>query len=306
MDIQYNYDVSIIIINYRTSKLINDCIDSILRLTKGVSYEIIVVDNNTEDLRKVIKEASNPDLKLIQLQENVGFGRANNVGFEIAQGRNLFCLNPDTILLNNAVKILSDYLDANPNCGACGGNLYDENGDPIHSFRRVLPGILDSLSIFSYHYIERLIWGKNYQFNSYNKPLKVAYITGADLMIPHRVIKKVGGFDPDYFMYYEETDLCYRISKHKFEIFCVPISKIIHLVGQSHKTSSNQKLNINPLIYSIESKSRRTYFNKNCTKTTRIISYFILRLNCLIRIMISYLIQNKNLRDINIIALKNL
>lgn len=115
-------DVSIIYVNYRTSGLIADSLRSVRALTQGVSYEVIVVDNNTEKSLPAEFGGLFPDIdiKYVMLDENVGFGRANNEGFKIAEGRNLFCLNPDTILLNNAIKILSDYLDAHPDTGIVG------------------------------------------------------------------------------------------------------------------------------------------------------------------------------------------
>ncbi|MDE7402043.1 MAG: glycosyltransferase, partial [Muribaculaceae bacterium] len=118
-------DVSIIIVNYNTSKLVNDAIDSVIRHTAGIDYEIIVVDNATEDLSQTLKEYSNPKIRTIQLSENVGFGQANNAALEIASGRNILFLNPDTKILNNAVTILSDYLDNHPECGVCVGILYN-------------------------------------------------------------------------------------------------------------------------------------------------------------------------------------
>lgn len=306
LDNKHSYDVSIIIVNYNTSKLINDCIESIIKLTNGVTYEIIVVDNNTEDLSEVIKEASNPIVRLIQLPENVGFGRANNEGFKMSQGRNLFCLNPDTLLLNNAVKILSDYLDTHPKCGACGGNLYDSFGKPIHSFRRTFPGILDSLIIFSNYNLAKIIYGKSHEFNHSGKELNVAYITGADLMIPRYVIDKVGMYDTKFFMYFEETDLCYRISKSGYKICAVPFAKIIHLVSVSHKSFNTDTNNdiINPNIGKIVGSSRQYYFIKNLTKFESYLSNIILLSNYFLRWIISFPLKNKILRKVNYFQLK--
>ena len=118
-------DVSVIIVNYKTVPLILDCLESLRAKTKGITYEVIVVDNNSgDDFQERILERF-PEVQCLPLPENVGFGRANNEGLKIAKGRNIFFLNPDTLLLNNAIKILSDYLDGHPQVGACGGNLYD-------------------------------------------------------------------------------------------------------------------------------------------------------------------------------------
>lgn len=250
-------DVSIIIVNYKTSKLINDCIRSIFEKTRGITYEIIIVDNATEVLADVIDSAEDARVRLIQLPENVGFGRANNAGAKIARGRNLFFLNPDTLLLNNAIKILSDYLDAHPECGACGGNLYDEKMKPALSFRRMLPGIKWELNELLNRIPEKFQYGKNRTYNRKSHPLKVAYITGADLMIPHTVYHKVSGFSQDFFMYYEETDLCARIQNLKLHRYSIPNARIQHLEGKSF----TDKINETKIRY-IET-GRLKYYHRN-------------------------------------------
>jgi len=260
-------DVSIIIVNYNCSQLVNNCIASVFKLTEGVEYEVIVVDNNSENLSESIAEASDQRVKLIQLPENVGFGRANNEGFRIARGRNLFCLNPDTILLNNAVKILSDYLDVHPDCGACGGNLYDAEMHPALSFRRMLPGIAWELNELSHLMIDKVCHGKNRRFNFTGRPLNVGYITGADLMMPSEVVKQAGGFSPEFFMYYEETDLCCRIRRTGKRIVSVPGAEIQHLEGGSFDTSS-----INYGRIDRSEAGRKTYYRRNVGQPARYIS----------------------------------
>ena len=232
-------DVSIIIVNYKTSKLINNCIRSVFDKTEGIAYEIIIVDNATEQLAEVIESAADPRVKFIQLPENVGFGRANNAGAKIAAGRNLFFLNPDTILLNNAIKILSNYLDANPRCGACGGNLYDVNLNPTLSYRRILPGIKWEINELFHQIPEKVCYGKNRLFNQSTRPLNVAYITGADLIVRKCIYELLSGFSSDFFMYYEETDLCSRIHNLNLRITSVPSACIQHLEGKSLTRSSN-------------------------------------------------------------------
>lgn len=271
-------DVSIIIVNYHSSQLVNDCIASVFKLTEGVEYEVIVIDNNSENLSQSIAEASDPRVKLIQLPENVGFGRANNEGFRIARGRNLFCLNPDTILLNNAVKILSDYLDGHSDCGACGGNLYDAEMHPSLSFKRMLPGIVWELNELSHLIIDKVCHGKNRRFNFTGHPIEVAYITGADLMMPASIVKATGGFSPEFFMYYEETDLCCRIRRMDRKIISVPEAKIQHLEGATFDAST---VNYNRIDRS--EKGRRTYYRRNHGAAYRHVADAIYRLFLLSR-----------------------
>ena len=266
-------EVSIIIVNYNTSELINDCISSIFDKTEGVTYEIIVVDNNTEKLSEVIDAATDSRVKLLQLPENVGFGRANNAGAQIASGRNLFFLNPDTILLNNAVKVLSDYLNSNIDCGACGGNLYDKEMHPTMSFHHKMPGIFWEIDDLLNTFPERLIFGKNRWFNFSDHPINVGYIQGADIMISNKLFKKLNGFSEDFFMYYEETDLCRRISHLGYQLVSVPNAKIIHIESASFNGDEafNRKWQ---MIYN----SRMIYLKRSHSKIAIRLSNIICRL----------------------------
>lgn len=296
-------DVSIIIVNYNTSKLINDCIDSIFDKVKDIEYEIVIVDNNTENLKSMIVSSGDPRVKLLQLPENVGFGRANNEGAKIAQGRNLFLLNPDTLLLNNAVKILSDYLDANPDCGGCGGNLFDENLKPRHSYQIIMPGFIDSLDLFSNRKITRLFYRGNNEFNNTDEPLRVGYITGADLMIPKNVFVEVNGFDPSFFMYYEETDLCKRISNAGMRIVSVPQSKIIHLVGMSNP--DGKKKIFKPFTFECYAQSRKIYYNKHLNMVNRWSARLVNRLHFSFRVFRAIIRGNEYNKAVFKVFMKN-
>ncbi len=136
-------DVSVIIVNYNTTELIIKCLDSIFIHTEGINYEIIIVDNASEpDFgKRILNEfpIQKEKMLFLHLQENIGFGRANNKGLELSSGRNIFFLNPDTVVINNAISILSKFLDNNKEAGACGGNLLTENMTP--NFTRDKMGI---------------------------------------------------------------------------------------------------------------------------------------------------------------------
>ena len=263
-------DVSIIIINYNTSALVNDCLKSIFEQSSDFSYEIIIVDNATENLSEMIYW-TDPRIRFLQLDKNLGFGGANNRAFEIASGRYLFCLNPDTVLINNAINILKDFLDIHPECGACGGNLYDEAGKPALSYKMRGPGFFEDTDQLLKRGLSRLFYGKNYMFNHGIKPQKTAYINGADLMLRRTVINQVGGFDNDFFLYYEETELQFRIRRYGYTICSVPQAKIIHLEGKSFSISRHRE--------TLSLLSRKLYFDKTHGKIyKRLISsyYFVL------------------------------
>jgi GT2 family glycosyltransferase len=220
-------DVSVIIVNYNTKTLLKQCLMSVFEKTHDIDFEIIVVDNASHDGSQQMLKEDFPNVLLIESQENLGFGRANNEGIKIATGRNIFFLNPDTLLLNNAIKILSDYLDENELTGACGGNLYDAFMKPAHSYDTKFPSITYELRLY------KLLSRKNREFNKTKNTFEVAHITGADLMVKKFVLDKVGVFSNQFFMYYEETELCFRIHKVGYKIIAVPFAKIQHLEGKS-------------------------------------------------------------------------
>ncbi|UKJ08250.1 glycosyltransferase family 2 protein [Solitalea lacus] len=231
-------DVSIIIVNYNTISLLIDAIDSVLEKTKDVVYEIIVVDNNSNDNSQfIIGQKYNTQVKYMALTENIGFGRANNKGFEIAKGRNVFLLNPDTILQNNAVKILSDFLDDNSLTGVAGANLYNDDGTYQPSFSQMYPSLKVELSNL-FH----LMFLQNKQcINETDEAIQTQSVVGAAMMIKKEVIEKVGVFNPKFFIYGEEEELCNRIRKVGFLIFNVPSAKITHLDGKSFQFSENRQ-----------------------------------------------------------------
>ena len=169
-------------------------------------------------------------------EENLGFGRANNRGIEIAKGKYIFLLNSDTLLINNAIKILFDYMESNPKTGVCGGNLYNKNFLPVGSYCKKMMGYkteyLDFIiNIFRIKILKR----KDLYFNTANEPKQVEIIIGADMFIRKEILEKVGNFDEDFFMYHEESELCFRVLKNGYEIYSVPEAKIIHLEGKSSK-----------------------------------------------------------------------
>lgn len=263
-------DVSIIIVNYKTVNLISDCIKSIKKNTTGISYEIIVVDNNSGDNCKSVFSqvfGSENGIVCVDLDENVGFGQGNNAGFKIAKGRNVICLNPDTILLNNALKILSDYLDQHPEVGVCGGNLYDEDLKPTLSYATFFPSISHELDELSHGMLSRSQNGESTKFNHTGRVLPVAYITGADLMTRKAIIEETGGFSPAFFMYYEETDLTKRIKEIGYSVHSVPEAKIQHLEGRSFQPAT-----VNERKIKLSEQGRRTYYRRHYPAYYRLVA----------------------------------
>ena len=265
-------DVSIIIVNYHSAGMVIDCINSIYDKTQSVSYEIIVVDNASNDGSvERLAEAFGDRIKLIASPENLGFGKANNLGATQASGKYLFLLNPDTVLINDAIGILHDFLEENPRVGVAGGNLYSPEMAPTPSFCRVF----DDLALER----KRASWGKLLgdrilnklhlrknapmtEFNHTEAPEKVAYIFGADMMLPRALFEQVKGFDPDFFMYGEEEELTWRITEQGYDVISVPQAKIIHLEG----ATLNATHTFNPRQFKMRMTGTMTYYFKRFDK----------------------------------------
>lgn len=249
-------DVSIIIVNYKTPNLVIDCLKSIKDFTYNINYEAIVIDNDSGDgsLNKIAE--AHPWARYIQSESNLGFGRANNLGAKHASGKYLFFLNSDTQLMNNAVKILHNFMEENQNkVGACGANLYHADGSPNFSYTLYLPSLFSHVLYRSY--LIKYYSNDNFNHSSINK--KVAQVIGAHLMMTRTLFEEIGGFDSKYFMYVEDTDIQTTITRMGYEVYSVPEAKILHLQGASSLSYMKLKWEID---------SYRIYFKKFHGKNT--------------------------------------
>lgn len=240
-------DVSIVIVNYYSEKMIVDCVKSIYEKTFDLIYEIIVVDNgSTDDSINLLQNELGEKIRLVTTEENLGFGKANNLGSQHARGKYLFLLNPDTILVNNAIKILHDYLEQNPKSGIAGGNLYMPEMTASPSYCLKFDTVEEEKKNARWAYLIKkkfqdklALHGKvrpfETVFNYSNEIKNVAYIFGADIMISKSLFDDIKGFDPDFFMYAEEEEFSWRVTKKGYEIVNVPQAKIIHLEGATSK-----------------------------------------------------------------------
>ncbi|MFA3592866.1 glycosyltransferase family 2 protein [Acinetobacter baumannii] len=283
-------DVSIIIVNYNTYNLVLQCIESVIKNSKKISYEIIVVDNNSPNREIEKLNEIYPNVKLVLNTKNSGFGIANNIGNKYANGKFLFLLNSDTIVLDNSIYTLYKFMVENPCVGACGGNLCDINLKPATSFTRFMPSFLSDIDYLFLNMFSKIIYRNNLYYCYSETPIKInGNISGADLMIVKQVFDELGGFDENFFMYYEETDLLFRLRKRKYQTFIVPESKIIHLEGAS-ETIKETRLN-----WTYESKEK--YYLKNKSKLSLTISNMIFYLTVLQRLVLFKVLRNKGKYD---------
>lgn len=245
-------DVSIILVNYNTKDLTLECIKSVYEKTNGIDFDIYVVDNNSWDGSCEAIEQAYPQVKLIKNKENQGFGAANNIAVKLSDAKYCFCLNTDTILINNAVKILYDFMENNPQTGVCGGQLYDKDMKIAASVGNFPSTIRIFFQFCGLKYIFHSYWEKKIapaKSMVADRPVSVDYISGADIFFRKSVLDKIGLFDENIFMYGEESDICFRIKKAGFDVIFVPDSKIIHLCGKSSANLNKQKIISESLLY---------------------------------------------------------
>ena len=235
-------DVSVIIVNYNTKELTKNCIESVIAKTIGVSYEIILVDNASTD-GSVEEFQDIKNVRLIRSDVNLGFGKANNLGYRYAHGKYLFLLNSDTILLNNAIKEFYDQMEQrNDSVGCMGCLLVDSEKRRCHSYGR-FPTIGNELVRRPFPFLQRIPCVNT----GFDVPLRknedssfeVEYIIGADLFLRRKVVDDFGLFDPSFFLYYEETEMQFRYRKNGIVSIIINTPQIMHLEGGSQKERVN-------------------------------------------------------------------
>jgi N-acetylglucosaminyl-diphospho-decaprenol L-rhamnosyltransferase len=230
-------DLSIIIVSYNTRHITIDCINSILKsLSKpSFAYEIIVFDNNSTDgsveaLQTLTQTI--PHIKLIKSNENVGFGRGNNLAIQQAKGAYVLLLNSDTLVLDNAIdQLLTFYIQNQKQMHFIGAKLFNKDGSPQSS----AAPFFNPFVVFAFLFLKGDKWGLTR--SSPDNIKQVGWVSGACIMTKKEYFEKVGGFDEGIFMYMEEVDLLYRAKKLNYYTYFYPEAHFIHLgSASSNKT----------------------------------------------------------------------
>lgn len=249
--------VSIIIVNYKTPLLTIACIESIFENIGSYGFEVIVVDNASGDnSTNLIKQHFGNTIKLIQSSENLGFGRANNLGVQNSCGDYLFFLNSDTIVKNDPFKYFIPFYESISDVGAIGcylldgSGMYTLSGGKTYSARKYLKiafnGLIRRKSPVEVPYSEYLV--------------SADYIIGADLFIKNDLFHKVGCFNPKIFMYFEDVELCERIRDLGKVNYILPGPKIIHLVKSSSTSQFSRVYNTASLMFCLRQKMKPLHF----------------------------------------------
>lgn len=230
--------LSIIIVSWNVKEDLRDCLRSVEENRPSCEYEVVVVDNASTDGTARMVTCDFPQITLLVNEENRGFAAANNTGIAKAQGRYVLFLNPDTIVHPGSLDTLTEFMDDNEHVGACGPKLLYADGTLQPSVRRfpTLRGVLHCYTILR---VVSIFHGQYKKWRmtdfKHDRQTDVDQVMGAALMARRSVVQDLGGMDEDFFMYYEEVDLCYRLKRAGWRIVFTPDAVITHRGGRSIK-----------------------------------------------------------------------
>lgn len=232
-----NYEVSVIIITYNSFYTIQDCLYSLYKLQLNLSFEVIIIDNNSEDKSVELIKSLQFKFNLIQNSSNIGFARACNQGIKISNGKYIFLLNPDTGLLNDAIGIFYDFMEKkeNESIWCVGSQLFDAAGHPAKSYGR-FPNLMDVIfEQFGIKGILLKIFGNKYfqKRNLVNDHKEIPFVMGCNMFIKPQALEKIGLFNEQFFLNFEETELSWRANKNGFKSLILPEAKILHYSKKS-------------------------------------------------------------------------
>lgn len=225
-------DVSVIIVNYNTEDLTMACVDSVLKQTSDINYEIIVVDNASPDGPPLSIDA-NPKVQLIKSAENGGFAKGNNIGITNAKGRYILLLNSDTELLNDALAISMKLMDQNKDWGILGGQLVNPGNRIQHSarrFRSILWEILELVPLYLFLPKRKKEELMLHHYFDHSRHVEADWISGAFMFIRKEVIDSFpqNKLPEDYFMYCEDVLWCWMAKTKGWKVVFNPEPKIFH------------------------------------------------------------------------------
>ena len=231
--------LSVIIVSYNVKFFLEQCLRSCIKATQNLEAEIIVVDNNSVDESTEMVKKKFPNISLIHNQKNVGFSKANNQAILKAKGEFILLLNPDTLVEEDAFEKATFFMSEEKEVGAVGVQMIDGKGEFLDESKRGIPDF--QTSIFKFLGLHKFFPNSKILNNYYlgnldkNKRHEVEVLVGAFMLIRRSVLDKIGLLDEQFFMYWEDTDLCMRIVKKGYKNYYLGDVKIIHYKGESNK-----------------------------------------------------------------------
>ena len=231
-------DVSVVIVSFNTRDILRECLQSIERESDGLSVETWIVDNNSSDGSQKMVQQEFPHVHLVCSPTNLGFGAANNAALGKARGRYIMLLNSDAFLCPGSLRLAVKHMDEHPQAGLGGARLIgrDQSWQPSG---RMFPTVLNDAFVYfglASRYPTSRIFGRfDRTWADQSLAAEVDWVVGAFSIIRAETLAKVGGFDPAFFLYSEEVDLCRRIKAAGYQIWYWPDIVVIHIGGESSR-----------------------------------------------------------------------
>ena len=227
----FGLDVSIIIVNWNTRDLLENCLTSVMQQYKNVDFEVIVIDNASTDGSAQQVKGRFPKVILVENRENRGFATANNQGMKIAKGRYIFLLNSDTVILDRTIENMVRFADAHPDTAVVGCKVLNPDGT-LQPTCFMFPSLLNIALLVTYLYKlfprSRFFGREHMTWWDRNDDREVDVVTGCCMLVRREAIQQVGMMDDRFFMYAEETDWCYRFRRGGWKNMFTPTARIVH------------------------------------------------------------------------------
>lgn len=279
--------ITIVIVNYNVKDFLVQCLHSVEAASTELTVEVIVVDNHSSDGSVAYLRPIFPTVQFIEAGENLGFGKANNVGIALAQAKYTLLLNPDTILSEDTLHIMWHYMESRPDAGIAGCKVLNPDGTFQVACRRGFPTPWASFCrLFGLQALfpkSPLFARYNQTFRSEDETYDVDALIGAFMFCRTEALQQANGFDPEFFMYGEDLDLCFRIQQAGWKVAYYPATTIVHFKGESTRRSSMNEVKV---FYEAMTIFARKHYGKS-----RLLLIF-LRLGIELRAIIAYFSKN--------------
>jgi GT2 family glycosyltransferase len=262
-------ELSIIITSYKNPELLKLCLTSIRKNYTGTDYELIVADSATEEATEIMMREEFPEVIFIPSKENIGFGGTVRNGYAKSNGKFILILNGDILIKREAIEILLEYIRNNPAAGIVGPQLigFNEKFQPS-CFRFYTPLTV----LYRRTFLGKMAFAKKHLANflmqdfDYKSIRAVGWIMGSALMTKREAIDKVGLMDPQFKMYFEDTDWCRRFWENNYRVIYNPNAKIYHYHGKGSSGKSILKTLASNRLAWIHIASALKYFKKYAGK----------------------------------------
>ncbi len=236
--------LSIVIVNYNTEKLLRSCLESVYAGANGTPLDIWVVDNNSRDNSVAMLKSLFPMVRVIQNSSNVGFSRANNVVISQSRSDFILLLNPDTLIIDDAIERVVKFMKEHPEVGIAGCKVLNRDGTLQLACRRSIPtpevAFYRVTGLSKLFPRSRVMAKYNMTYESPDQMHEVDAVSGAFLMIRRKVVEEIGPLDERFFMYGEELDWCLRTKRAGWSVMYYPEAQIVHYKGESTKYNSRK------------------------------------------------------------------